>query len=212
MNSTSAVLLALALAVAVGDWVAAHLELRPLEYVCKPGVMVLLIGVASTLEPEYGPARAVLIGALTFSLAGDVFLMLPDRKRWFVFGLGSFLLAHLCFIPVLFMEGVTLTPIVIGLVVVLGGAATVGLRVMASVKQDRPKLLLPVQGYMGVLGLMSIVAIGTGRPAAALGGALFFASDSTLAWNEFVAPVPYGRIIVHVTYHLAQVGLVLSLL
>ncbi len=38
----------------------------------------------------YGPDNCVL------SLAGDVFLMLPEK--WFVAGLGSFLLGHLAYI------------------------------------------------------------------------------------------------------------------
>ncbi|MCD6285147.1 MAG: hypothetical protein J7M39_04450, partial [Anaerolineae bacterium] len=35
--------------------------------------------------------------ALVFSLAGDIFLMLPDEK-WFVPGLLAFLVGHLCYI------------------------------------------------------------------------------------------------------------------
>jgi uncharacterized membrane protein YhhN len=49
-------------------------------------------------------------------------------------------------------------------------------------------------------------------PAAAVGAVLFLVSDTVLALNRFVRPVPRGQLVVHVTYHLAQGLLVLSLL
>ena len=47
---------------------------------------------------------------------------------------------------------------------------------------------------------------------AAVGGGLFFLSDSLLAWDRFVAPLPKGRFWTMITYHLAQMGLTLSVL
>jgi hypothetical protein len=35
-------------------------------------------------------------------------------------------------------------------------------------------------------------------------------SDSFLAWNKFVAPLPYGRLRVIVSYHVGQVLIVLG--
>lgn len=214
MTSTAAILLALALVAAVADWIAADRELTALEYVAKPGVMVLLLGVALTLDigPDAGAVRVLIVLAVLFSLGGDVFLMLPDRERWFIFGLGSFFLGHVCYVPAMLLIGPQVGPLVVGIGIVVGAAAIVGLRVLRAVKEHRPKLLVPVQAYMGVLGLMAATAIGTGAPAAVLGGILFFASDSLLAWNEFVAPYRLAKVAIHVTYHLAQVGLVLSLL
>ena len=40
---------------------------------------------------------------------------------------------------------------------------------------------------------------------------LFVVSDTVLALNRFVRPIPTGDVAVHVTYHLAQGLLVLSL-
>jgi uncharacterized membrane protein YhhN len=39
---------------------------------------------------------------------------------------------------------------------------------------------------------------------------LFFISDTTLAYNKFVAPLPNGRVIVMITYHLGQILIVLG--
>jgi uncharacterized membrane protein YhhN len=48
--------------------------------------------------------------------------------------------------------------------------------------------------------------------ALAVGGAaLFFASDTLIAWNRFVRPRPWMPLAIIVTYHVGQAGLVLSL-
>ena len=211
VTTATQMFLGLTMLAAIGDWVAAHGEHKMLEYVCKPAVMVFLLGVTLSIEPAQA-SRWLFVGAVLFSLAGDVFLMLPDRKRWFIFGLASFLLGHLCYIPGLWTRGVTLAPFAVGLLIVVVGAAVVGRTVLAAVQRERPKLLVPVVVYMGVLGLMAASAIGTALPIVVLGGLLFFASDSTLAWNEFVKPFPFARVAIHVTYHLGQIGLVLALL
>lgn len=211
VTTAAQIFLGLTLLAAVGDWVAAHGEYKTLEYVCKPAVMVFLLGVAVSIEPAQAN-RWLFVGAVLFSLAGDIFLMLPDRKRWFIFGLASFLLGHLCYIPGLWSRGVRTGPLAVGAIIVAVGAASVGRVVLTAVQRERPKLLVPVVVYMGVLGIMAASAIGTALPVVVLGGLLFFASDSTLSWNEFVQPFPLARLAVHVTYHLGQIGLVLALL
>jgi len=59
---------------------------------------------------------------------------------------------------------------------------------------------------------MVVCACATGRPLAIAGALLFYASDATLAWNRFVERHEYGDTAVMVTYHLAQMLLVLSLI
>jgi hypothetical protein len=46
---------------------------------------------------------------------------------------------------------------------------------------------------------------------AAVGGALFFASDALIAETRFVGPRPGAAVAIMVTYHLALAALVLSL-
>jgi len=41
--------------------------------------------------------------------------------------------------------------------------------------------------------------------SASSGALLFFISDTVLALNKFVAPIPNGRVIVMITYHLGQI-------
>jgi hypothetical protein len=44
-----------------------------------------------------------------------------------------------------------------------------------------------------------------------LGASLFYVSDALIAWNRFIGETRHGRLAIIVTYHLGQVGLVLSL-
>ena len=62
-----------------------------------------------------------------------------------------------------------------------------------------------------VSAAMTVLAAGTQHVLTAIGGLLFLVSDTTLARNRFVARVPHGDLLVHVTYHLAQFLIVLGL-
>ena len=73
-------------------------------------------------------------------------------------------------------------------------------------------LIAPVAVYLVAILTMAVLAANVGVPAAATGAALFVVSDTLLALNRFVRPIPHGDVAVHVTYHLAQMLLVLSLL
>jgi uncharacterized membrane protein YhhN len=46
---------------------------------------------------------------------------------------------------------------------------------------------------------------------ALLGAVAFYVSDALIAWTRFIADFRHSRLAVMVTYHLAQVGLVLAL-
>ncbi len=90
---------------AVGDWVAKARRHTVLEYVCKPTALLALIGTALVLTPMHdAEARRVwFVAALVFSLAGDVFLMLPTDR--FVAGLAAFLVAHVCYVGGFWTKG-----------------------------------------------------------------------------------------------------------
>ncbi len=62
------------------------------------------------------------------------------------------------------------------------------------------------------LRVMVVLAFGTTAVATAVGGALFLASDATLAWDRFVRRLRRGPVIVMVTYHLAQALLLIGLI
>lgn len=196
---------------AVVDWAAVAVGRKTVEYVAKPLTTVALVGLAIAVDPRDRAAQVLFVVALVFSLGGDVLLMLPNRERWFPFGLASFLLAHIAYIPALALYGLTGEGLVAGVVLVAVGIGTFGRIIVSSVRTGHPALLGPVVVYLAVLSAMVVVAWGTLVPLAMAGALLFFASDAVLAGNEFVRRQRFASVVVMVTYHLAQLLLVLSL-
>ena len=210
MTATAALLLALTLVVAVADWMAVGTDKRPAEYVLKPLTMVVLIAATLAIDPVDDAMKVVFIAALAFSLAGDVFLMLP--RNLFVAGLASFLVGHICYIAGLQLRGQYGLWFVVGLVIVVLAVGTIGLRIIRAVRRsDEPAMAVPVTAYVAVISFMLASAFGTRNLFAIVGAGLFYASDALIAWGRFVDPKPWGRVAVMVTYHLGQIGLVLSL-
>ncbi len=215
-------LLAVPMTFAVGDWFAVAHHRRGLEYLCKPAVMIALLGCVWlwTEGPhDVWQARFFLPG-LAFSLAGDTFLMLR-RERLFLAGLVSFLLAHVCYI-VGFNPALPPWPS-ITVLIPIAGAGTVTVRRIARGLHDRGAhtLLAPVAAYGIVISLMVFSAWATlFRPGwgarrvglAVIGGSLFYVSDILLAWDRFVEPFHRARLLVHATYHLGQMALAASIL
>jgi uncharacterized membrane protein YhhN len=210
VNGPANILLALALGAAFFDWVAVHQEQKALEYVCKPLTLALLIGCALTLDPADDAVRAWFVAALVLCLIGDVFLMLPQDL--FVFGLASFLLGHIAYIVGFHVEGVDGPRFFVGIVIVMVALAVIGPRILRGARAGPdPGVAGPVVVYMFVISAMVASAIGVGNPFGTVGASLFYVSDALIAWNRFIGETRHGRLAIIVTYHLAQVGLVLSL-
>ncbi len=210
------VLLVAAAVPAVVNWWAVDREQRAVIYVVKPLTMVLLIGAALALEPTDDAVRAWFVAALVLSLAGDVFLMLPEGVRLpvdpFLAGLGSFLLGHVAYVVGMAIDHRSWAMTIVGLVLVGAGVGAVAPRVLAGVGKEAPAMRVPVMAYMAVISTMGVAAFGRTVVVGIVGALLFLASDSILAINRFVQPSRGLRVAVMVTYHLAQAALVLSLL
>lgn len=193
-------LLAAFIVLAVVDWVAVGTRRRSLEYVAKPGALLALLGWAAT----GAHASPALLLALAFSLAGDVFLVLTADA--FLFGLASFLVAHLCYVAAF---DAPIGARLVWLAVVLVGSSPIGLRVVRAVGD--PVLRIAVGVYMIVISLMVGSALASGSAVAAAGAILFLVSDSLIAWNRFGRPLAWAPVAVMVAYHAGQLGLVAGL-
>ena len=207
MTTASWVLLAVAGLFAVTDWWAVWVDKATVRYVAKPATLAALIAVAVTLHPAHSDVRAWMVVGLVLSLAGDVFLMLDEK--WFVAGLGSFLLGHIAYVVGLQLAPRSGTGSIVGLAVVAIAISTVGRRVVKGVASgDHRELVGPVIAYLVVISAMVVSACGTASGWAIVGALLFYASDATLAWNRFLEQRRFGPLAVMVTYHLGQAGLV----
>lgn len=198
--------------VAVADWLAVWRRWQVLEWVCKPLVMVVLVVLALRLDDvasSGSSVRAWFVAALLFSLAGDVFLMLGSGERLFLGGLSSFFVAHVAYVVGFLVLGVSWARVGLAAVLVAAVGLVVGGRVLRAL--GRSKLRGPVVAYMTVISVMVAAAVGTGRWWAVVGAALFYWSDATIAWNRFVRAFGAAKLVIIVTYHLAQLALVTSL-
>ena len=210
--------LILALLFAALEAVAVSKNLRKLEYVAKPAVMVCLFIWLFTTAGLEGPRLWFGMGIL-FSLAGDVALLFIDR--FFMLGLLAFLLAHVAYLigfnmPLPETQGIWafVLAIVIGL-----SAARMLRRLVASVRTTNARLVTPVIVYSTVITLMLLSAMLTlSRPDWAathavlvtLGAFMFYLSDIALAWNKFVSPIKNGRLLNIGLYHLGQIAIVVG--
>ncbi len=152
--------------------------------------------------------RFVRLGLL-LSLVGDVALLWP--KEGFLPGLVAFLLAHLAYIAA-FSVPVRFAARPAFFVLYAAAAAGIVSLLWASIP---PGLTWPVLAYVLCIAAMAAQAAvwwsrarGTADAPlarhAALGGLLFLASDSLLAFNKFDAPIPLASLWILGTYWLAQ--------
>lgn len=213
---TLALLIAAAV-IALGDWAAVNERLFRLEYVLKPLTLVLLIAAATSAD--LGVAQPWVLAALVFGLLGDIGLMLSrsaEADAPFIGGLAAFLVGHICYIVGFLRVGVRSLDLLAGLLVALGVAGLALPAVLRGAARAAGRQFAAIVGaYSAVLAAMTVLAVGTGIVATAIGGVLFLASDTLIARERFVAPVRHGSLLVIVTYHLAQflilVGLIDSL-
>ena len=145
--------------------------------------------------------------------------MLPREQ--FIPGLVSFLIGHLCYLIGFNSSGVIFNAAtLLLLIVVLFTGYRVYRRIAAGLQASgKDKLKMPVLIYSIVISLMLYSALTTlvrtdWRIFAALfassGALLFFISDTTLAFNKFVQPLPNARVITMITYHLGQILIALG--
>jgi len=210
MTSAATTLLAAASLAAVTDWYAVGAGRHRLEYAAKPAVMVALIGVAVFLHPADPTERSLFVVALAFGLLTDVFLMLP--RDLFLAGLGAALVEHLAYIAGFRTRELHIGWLVVAAAVALLSAALIYPPIHRALQRQQPRLVVPVIAYLAVFVVMVASAGGTGSLVALAGALLFLYSDAILAWNRFVKPLPYGRLVNIVPYHVGEALLVISLL
>lgn len=214
MNELAWPLLVLTGIAAVANWVSVGIGSRLLEWGTKPSTTIGLAFVALAIDPVDSTARAWFVVALVLSLCGDVALLIEhDRPgpTWFVAGLGSFLLAHVAYVIGLTQLDLAAGGLFLGAFLMGALLATVGRRIIRGAAETDPTLRVPVLAYMAVISAMVATAFAAGDALGAAGALTFAFSDSMIAWNRFVEPFAAAGVAIMVTYHLGQLGLVLSL-
>jgi uncharacterized membrane protein YhhN len=213
------------LAVFLLDWLAVRFSWRKIECILKPLAMIMVILWTLTAA---GWACETLLILLMFAqvagLVGDGLLLLSPR--WFLLGLGAFLMGHLFYIGIMGWQIVStlrefgvrngviwwLALIIVVWVLMLG----LFYRIIApkTSRLTMPPLfwtLIQVYGWilsglvmMSTLVVITMVNIALPIVLIPVGALLFFISDSLLAYDRFKRKMPRVRVWIMVTYHLAQ--------
>ncbi|MFO7678949.1 MAG: lysoplasmalogenase [Chloroflexota bacterium] len=205
-------ILILTIAAAVTAVLAIQGEYKPARtqvYLFKPLTTILIIGIALLGVSDNALYKTLIIAGLVFSLGGDVFLMFP--AKYFIAGLVSFLIGHLCYIAAFATDGGFqlswwLLPI-----------AVYGVIIYRILYPHLGKMRAPVTAYVLIILTMAWQALTrwsvlqtTGALLAAVGAVFFVVSDSALALDRFREKYRSARVIVLTTYWLAQWLIALS--
>ena len=210
MTDAAWILLGVAGVLAVGDWLAVGREHKAAEYVCKPGATTALLAMAAVLSPEHSGQRTAFVVALVFSLIGDVALMIAGDRL--VIGLGAFLIGHVAYVVGFALRDGDASDYALGAAIVAIPAIVLGARFVRALRRGgHDELTAPVMAYVLAIAAMVVSAIAVGNAYAIAGATLFFGSDSLIAEQRFVRPRRAVPVLIMVTYHLAQAGLVVSL-
>jgi len=210
------------LLVSIGEIISliAHIEI--LHTICKPLIIItLLVSYLATVTSEYR-SRTLLV-ALLFSCAGDILLMIHDTDgSFFMMGLIAFLVSHVFYIftyrqhqnenSETGLQGIHKVRLAFPIILTGVGLVYVLYPVLGDLK-------IPVMVYALVLVVMTLNALlrlgKTTQPSfwmVFIGALLFMASDSLLAINKFLVPIPHGSIWVMTTYISAQYLIVKGLI
>ena len=200
----------------MAEWYAVASGKNKLRRVTKPAALLALL-VWFTQQAAWQGVLWWFGMGLVFSLAGDIFLLLPVQL--FPAGALSFLTAHIFYIiglnqtlPAFTWQNLLLVAVV---AVIAFLFAQKFFRSLQRRHSKRLKALIIV--YMLGITTMLLSALMTPLrpdwpPAAAAwtvsGALLFFISDSILAWNKFIRPLKRGNLLVMVMYLLGQLGIV----
>lgn len=220
MKQASTVLLIAFFILCFTNLYAEWIQSSPLIFLTKPLLIssLALYFFWSTTEAPSPFRRFILLGLL-FSIGGDTLLMFvenePKRPSFFVYGLASFLLTHLCYLYAFMKWPLTQKGffykkpwlLLFFLFFLMGNAAflwpdlTAGLRI--------PVLLYSI----AILAMtISCIHLYGGIPKKSfqllLAGVLLFVfSDNIIALNKFKSDqigIPYARLVIMISYLVGQ--------
>ena len=200
----------------VGVFAGIVLHIKWLDYICKPLIMITVGGhfLINSKNLDTTVVRFALV-AFLFSLFGDSLLMFADMGMiFFILGLTSFLVAQISYI-FLFHRTIKLSGGELFLRKnsgYLNGYIMYGVIVYSLLFNQLDIVLkIAVFVYMTALLGMSAMALNRYKTVSSgsfnfvfFGSVLFVLSDSLIAIDKFLTPIPNDRLLVMSTYIAAQ--------
>lgn len=201
--------------VSVGELLSTLVVAPLLHTICKPAIMIVLgLYYWASQRAAKEPLSIPLMVAILFSGAGDILLMQKSDEKFFTFGLGAFLMAHLFYILTFRQHRLESSPealhglqkIRFAFPIILAGTGLVTI-----LYNHLEGLKLPVMVYAAVITIMVLHALfrfgrtNTKSFTMVFGGAiLFMMSDSLLAVDKFLEPIAMAGFWIMSTYIGAQ--------
>lgn len=178
----------------------------------KASVCLFLILMVFTASGATDRIRILLMIALLFSMGGDIFLAV-DREQFFVFGLASFLLAHLAYSALFIMRPAD-HPQAAGRLAIQGLLLILTATMAILLRPVLGGLKIPVFFYIAAITVMGLAACRSRfHPWLVIPGALsFILSDSIIAIDKFLMPIDGSGPLIWITYVLAQYFLCFGIL
>ncbi len=204
------------LIIVVGDLTGELLQIKWIDYSFKPFILIW-IGGYFLMHAKNIDKKVVQLAlfAFVFSWFGDMLLMFGEIDFiYFMLGLVSFLIAQIVYI-FLFLRTINISgkmPFLKKKPFWLIAYIAFGLIVYTILYNHLDAVLkIAVFVYMTALLSMSAMALnrfGNGHPISFslvfIGSLLFVLSDTMIALNKFLAPIPYEGILIMTTYISAQ--------
>jgi uncharacterized membrane protein YhhN len=211
------------------DWSAIYFCWQRIKPITKVLAMVLLIMMTLLMsEWKIQGDVVLLLLAQVFGLGGDILLLLS--RRWFLWGLSSFLIGHFFYIAILAQRVIKYAieaelsssqVVILIVILVIWAALLVWVYPILNRISNNKKFWIGVQVYSWVLSGMNVVALAFvflipefhfNYLFLPIGSFLFLISDSLLSYNRFIKPIQRAQFWVRITYHLAQLSLALGFL
>lgn len=170
-----------------------HLPIAWILKILPIAVLALAVGQTDTV-----PNRPILFAALLFSACGDVLL----ESDWFIAGVAAFLVAQLCYALLFFLNRQGFGHRWPGSLVLTAYMITMAILLIPQLGD----LTIPVMVYLTVIGVMGLLALQSQLALrwAVLGALVFITSDSLIAVDKFLLPLPLSSVWIMVTYYAAQ--------
>lgn len=191
-------------------------------YALKPLLMPMLIffyifGVIEATGAIFN-INWLIIVALLGGMLGDIFLMLKNEEKWFLFGMIAFLINQIFYIIAFFLstDYAAFNPWVLFL---LGPTFLILVFAVPRFLNKSGDMKMPVLVYMAAILLMHIAALirlSTIQNLASIlifiGSISFIFSDSGIAVNKWAGEFTNARLIIMTTYLMAQFYITLGVL
>ncbi|MFW9880770.1 MAG: lysoplasmalogenase [Candidatus Thorarchaeota archaeon] len=195
---------------------------KKIEYCTKPFLMPLLImfyvfGIVEV--SSIADVNWLIVIALFGGCTGDIFLMLEDEDKWFLYGMGAFLINQIFYIISFFLSISDISNFNTWGYFLFGPAILILIFMVPRFINKTEDMKTPVLVYLVAILLMHIAAIlrfaefqGLPFVIVYVGSISFIFSDACIAVNKWAGEFTNARLIIMTTYILAQFYITLGVL